>query len=328
MKVFSLFRSALLISAVAVVPAGMHAQISLGISINIAPPVMPVYVQPECPAPNLMWAPGYWAYAAPDGYYWVPGTWVAAPQPGLLWTPGYWGYVNNRYAWNEGYWGPHVGYYGGVNYGFGYMGIGFVGGMWRGGVFAYNTAVMHVGVGGPWVGNRVYVDRTIVERNTIVNNNHVAFSGGPGGINHPPTPQERSYMREQHMAPTSVQTSHEGAAMHDKGAYAKNNGGHPTTLAVARPLTARPASGGAGGGQPSRSINYNASKSNTGNVNASRDAGGFSQGTEVHGNAQAAPAPRPAPTPRPAPEARPAPAGRPAPQSRPAPKNESHEKER
>ena len=31
-----------------------------------------------------------------------------------------------------GYWGPHVGYYGGVNYGFGYMGVGFAGGAWRG----------------------------------------------------------------------------------------------------------------------------------------------------------------------------------------------------
>ena len=47
-----------------------------------------------------------------------------------------------------GYWGPHVGYYGGVNYGFGYMGIGFAGGVWAGGAFRYNTAVMRVGHGG------------------------------------------------------------------------------------------------------------------------------------------------------------------------------------
>ena len=53
--------------------------------------------------------------------------------PGLLWTPGYWGWVNGNYAWNGGYWGPHVGFYGGVNYGFGFGGVGFGGGEWRGG---------------------------------------------------------------------------------------------------------------------------------------------------------------------------------------------------
>ena len=50
------------------------------------------------------------------------------------------------YAFHEGYWGPHVGFYGGVNYGFGYGGVGFVGGRWDGGYFAYNTAVLNVGV--------------------------------------------------------------------------------------------------------------------------------------------------------------------------------------
>ena len=78
----------------------------------------------------------------------------------------------------DGYWGPHVGFYGGVNYGFGYGGVGFVGGRWNGGFFAYNTAVLNVGVG---VGfHSTYVDRTV-----IVNNNnfsHTSFNGGPGGI--------------------------------------------------------------------------------------------------------------------------------------------------
>ena len=113
-----------------------------------------------------MWTPGYWAYGD-DGYYWVPGAWVPAPYVGALWTPGYWGWGDGLYPWHPGYWGPHVGYYGGVNYGFGYGGIGFAGGLWRGGFFAYNTAVMHVGVGGGW-GNRTYVDNNIVQRTTIV----------------------------------------------------------------------------------------------------------------------------------------------------------------
>ena len=65
--------------------------------------------------------------------------------PVFLWTPGYWGYEGGVYGWHAGYWGPHVGFYGGVNYGFGYGGVGFVGGEWRGGVFAYNSAVANFG---------------------------------------------------------------------------------------------------------------------------------------------------------------------------------------
>ncbi|MGO9892766.1 MAG: YXWGXW repeat-containing protein [Bryobacteraceae bacterium] len=47
------------------------------ISVSIAPPVLPGYVQPVCPAPGYIWTPGYWAYG-PDDYYWVPGTLLTA----------------------------------------------------------------------------------------------------------------------------------------------------------------------------------------------------------------------------------------------------------
>src|ERR1700677_1600797 len=211
---------ALLLSAV---PASSYAGVF--ISVGFPPPPLPVYEQPICPQPGLMWTPGYWSYGA-DGYFWVPGAWVPAPYAGALWTPGYWGWSGGLYVFHVGYWGPHVGYCGGVNYGFGYGGIGFAGGMWRGGVFAYNTAVMHVGVGGGW-GNRVYVDRTIVERTTIINNPHVSYNGGPGGISHAPSPEERTAMNEHHLAPTSFQAQHASAAMHDHNSYAKVNGGHP-----------------------------------------------------------------------------------------------------
>ncbi len=106
------------------VPAPSYAGIA--ISITVAPPVLPVVVQPPCPVEGYIWTPGYWAYGD-DGYYWVPGVWVAPPTPGLLWTPGYWGFGGGLYVWHAGYWGPHVGFYGGVNYGFGYFGHGFVG---------------------------------------------------------------------------------------------------------------------------------------------------------------------------------------------------------
>ena len=47
-------------------PAASLAQI--GIAVSIAPPVLPVYVQPPIPAPGYIWTPGYWAYG-PDGYF-------------------------------------------------------------------------------------------------------------------------------------------------------------------------------------------------------------------------------------------------------------------
>jgi hypothetical protein len=268
MKMLRSMRLTLLALLLAVIPASSYAGVF--ISVGFAPPVLPVYVQPPCPEPGWMWTPGYWAYGD-DGYYWVPGTWVPAPYVGALWTPGYWGWGGGLYMWHPGYWGPHVGYYGGVNYGFGYMGIGFAGGMWRGGVFAYNTAVMHVGAGPGWGGNRVYVDNTIVHNTTIVNNTHVAYSGGPGGINHQPTAEENTYMHEAHQAPTSFQTQHETSARANVSSYASHNGGHPSNLAVARPMNAGghanigSQSSGAGAGKVNmtpESRTYNASHSN------------------------------------------------------------------
>ena len=100
--------------------------------------------------------------------------------------------------------GPHVGFYGGVNYGFGYGGVGFVGGRWNGGVFAYNTAVARVGIGGGFAHN-TYVDRNVVVNNTIINNNHTSFNGGPNGINVHASAQEQAFSHENHIAPTANQ---------------------------------------------------------------------------------------------------------------------------
>lgn len=232
MKLFGSKRWLMLALALLLLPVSSFAGVF--ISVGFAPPVLPVYVQPPCPEPGLMWTPGYWAYGD-DGYYWVPGAWVPAPYEGALWTPGYWGWSTGLYVWHPGYWGPHVGYYGGVNYGFGYMGIGFVGGMWRGHDFVYNTAVVHVN---ERFVHTTYVDRTIVERNTIVNDRHVAFAGGPGGIRHDPLPAERMAERDQHVERTSFQAQHEQSFRADHGSYARFNGGRPNTLAVDRPLSA------------------------------------------------------------------------------------------
>jgi len=210
----------------------LHAQISIGISIsaNIAPPALPVYVQPPCPTDGYLWVPGYWAWD-PDvnDYYWVPGVWVAPPQPGYLWTPAYWGYANGVYGFHPGYWGPHVGFYGGINYGGGYTGVGFVGGNWSGGHFRYNTAVVNVNT---TVIHNTYIDRTVIVNNTVVNN-RTSFNG-PGGVQAQPRPQELAAMKEHHIQATGAQQSHEHTAMQDRGQFSKSNGGRPGNVTMNR----------------------------------------------------------------------------------------------
>src|SRR5271154_4758282 len=178
------FLLALLILAPLAMPSPAPAQIAVGVSIRIGPPVLPVYAQPVCPGVGYIWTPGYWAYGS-DDYYWVPGTWVLAPTPGYLWTPGYWGFVGGAYGWHGGYWGPHIGFYGGVNYGFGYGGVGFAGGTWNGGVFQYNRAYSNVGT--VVSVNNTY-NKTVVVNNTTVN--RTSFNGGTGGTTAQPTAAE------------------------------------------------------------------------------------------------------------------------------------------
>ena len=233
MKTLSRLRALLFAVAIALpvlVLSAPQAQAGIFVSVNFAPPVLPVYAQPPLPAVGYIWTPGYWAYGD-AGYYWVPGVWVEPPTAGLLWTPGYWGWSGGAYAWNAGYWGPHVGFYGGVNYGFGYGGIGFVGGEWRGGVFAYNSACANFG--GVHVTN-VYVNRTIIQQNTIVNRGRYSFNG-PGGINRQPSAQENQYSHESHTQPTSIQAQHQTYASQDRSQLASVNHGRPATMASSKP---------------------------------------------------------------------------------------------
>jgi hypothetical protein len=194
------------------------------------PPPLPEYDQPPCPGDDYLWTPGYWAYD-PSGYYWVPGAWVEAPYQGALWTPGYWGYNNGRYAFYHGYWGPHIGYYGGINYGFGYVGFGYQGGYWNDGHFDYNRSVNRVDV------NQVHYvyNRTVVVNNTY---NRVSYNGGSGGINYRPRPAEIAAIHEQHAPPMTAQVQHVQQARADKANFASVNHGRPAAPVVTRPLTA------------------------------------------------------------------------------------------
>jgi hypothetical protein len=217
---------ALIVGLVSLAPTPAKAQIAVGISIRVAPPAIPVYVQPACPIEGYLWTPGYWAYGD-DGYYWVPGVWIAPPRVGVLWTPGYWGWGGGIYAWHGGYWGPHIGFYGGVNYGFGYGGVGFVGGEWRGGRFAYNTAVVNV--------NTTVIHNTYINKTVIVNNTtRTSFNGGPGGVNRQANQEEQRASHESHIQPTSAQLSHQHMASTNRANFASENHGRPATPAMSR----------------------------------------------------------------------------------------------
>jgi hypothetical protein len=238
----NLFRGIALALVLATLPLAANAGVFL--SVSIGPPVLPVYALPPIPGPGYIWTPGYWAWSGSD-YYWVPGTWVLAPAPGLLWTPGYWGWAGGAYVWHAGYWGPHVGFYGGINYGFGYGGVGYHGGYWRGGEFVVN--------------------RTVINEAPV---NRVAFNGGVGGVAAHATPAEMRAAHEQHMGMSGAQRQHEQRASRDRTMFASYNHGSPSVAATQKPgvfyghgvvASRSPSSapyGGHPGGQPASHVAY------------------------------------------------------------------------
>ena len=230
MNLNSMHRAILIAMLAMAFPAASFAGFGVGIGIDVgfAPPALPVYAQPPCPAAGYIWTPGYWSYAGDDeDYYWVPGTWVMAPSPGLLWTPGYWGEVGGGYAWNEGYWGPQVGFYGGINYGFGYFGAGFEGGYWRDRDFFYNRSVTNVS----------NVNITNVYNRNVSNNfngNRASFNG-VNGVPAAPTHRDLLAARQPHYGPTAPQRTQAASALTLPSSRASINHGGPPIAATQRP---------------------------------------------------------------------------------------------
>lgn len=222
---------ALLASLLLGLSAAADAQVSLTLTVHVAPPVLPVVVQPPIPADGYLWTPGYWAWNdQTQQYYWVAGAWIQPPQAGFLWTPGYWGAEGPQFVWHAGYWGPHVGFYGGVNYGYGYVGTGFEGGYWQGGHLYYNTAVNNV--------SNVHI--TNVYTKTVVNNvtvNRVSYNGGSGGITARPSAAELAASREPHVEATPAQRQQISLARAHPTIQGGRNG-RPT--AIPRPGEGRP----------------------------------------------------------------------------------------
>jgi len=206
-------------------PLAAWSQVSL--SVSIAPPMLPYYAQPAIPGDGYLWTPGYWAWDPGSGdYIWVPGTWVMPPSVGLLWTPGYWAFYDSGYRWHRGYWGSHVGYYGGINYGYGYIGNGYAGGRWDRGHFRYNSAVNNIPSG------RVHdVYRTPVPQRPP---HAESYMGGNSHWHTGPTASQRRFEGRQHPNPTPEQTDHEHRAIGMPEQRLGNNHGVPPTAATPR----------------------------------------------------------------------------------------------
>ncbi len=196
--------------------------------VNVTPPPLPSYAQPPPPKAGYLWVPGFWAWREPfPDYYWVPGTWVQPPQPGLLWTPAYWSRVDGGYVFHAGYWAKQVGFYGGIDYGYGYTGDGYQGGRWENGVFHYNRAVNNLG--SLDIAN-VYDEAVAADKEAV----RVSFNGGNGGTTARPTPRAEALASERHVEATAEQRKHFELAAMDRSLYSKLNHGEPGVAATSR----------------------------------------------------------------------------------------------
>jgi hypothetical protein len=120
-----------------------------------------------------------------------------------------------------------VGFYGGINYGFGYFGRGFSGGRWEGGHFFYNSAVWHV--------NRTEIRNVYEERVNVRENVRVSYNGGRGGIEARPSREEESAAHERHIPADQNQIRHEEAARSNREFKNSVNHGRPPVTATLRP---------------------------------------------------------------------------------------------
>jgi WXXGXW repeat (2 copies) len=214
-----------------VVVTSIASSAQVSVVVSFGPPALPIYEQPPCPAEGYLWTPGYWAYDNDDNdYYWVPGTWVLAPEVGFLWTPGFWAWNGTGFVFHDGYWGPQVGFYGGIDYGFGYYGEGYRGGRWDGDRFFYNRAVNNVNA---TVIHNIY-NTTVIHDTTV---DRVSYNGGSGGVIARPTPQDEAAAHAKHLPPDRAQLQHVQAARGIPELRASANHGKPPIAATPESAT-------------------------------------------------------------------------------------------
>lgn len=279
---------------------------SQAIETTEPPPPLPDYTQPEIPGDDYYWTPGYWAWA-PTGYYWVPGAWVMAPWVGAVWTPPYWDFYSGYYRWHAGYWGAHVGFYGGINYGFGYTGRGYYGAYWNRGHLNYNRAVTNVNV------NIVHNTYNYAAPRTTVG--RVSYNGGRGGITLRPTPQERAVIRDRRMPAVAAQRQEARAAATNRAQFASTGQLRQNALVASRPLATNYRAPAA---QPPAAARVAQARQNFRPDNSNRSNPGMRQAPQQPGVVPQTQAPpqsrgrfdnnnRPAPVMRPSPQTQPGP---------------------
>jgi hypothetical protein len=222
--------AAVLIATAATSPAAADVRCGPGAAPRVGvapPPPLPQTDQPPMPAYGYVWTPGSWSWNQDvNDYYWTPGAWVLPPAIGLFWTPGYWGWDDGDYLYHGGYWGPHVGFYGGIDYGFGYWGHGYDGGYWQGRTFYYNRNYNNVG--GLHI-NALYNHRDPGDRQ----GRRTSYNGGPGGIIAAARADDRLADRDKHISSTADQQRRSQSAAGDRSLRASVNHGQPRLAGAA-----------------------------------------------------------------------------------------------
>lgn len=194
--------------------------------VTLAPPTLPSYEQPAIPADGYLWVPGFWAWrkSVPD-YFWVPGTWVRPPQSGLVWTPPYWSRTGDSYTFHAGYWASQVGYYGEIEYGFGYPGTGYQGGRWSHGTFYYNRSFNNLG--------SVGIANAYGHASGRGDDSSRAGDDEAPPVDAAPRSQkENRSINPRHIDATFEQRRHFELAAMDRSLYSKQNGGAPAVAAT------------------------------------------------------------------------------------------------
>jgi hypothetical protein len=187
--------------------ANLNPPPSVTVSSAATPPPLPMEDQPVLSQDGSLWTPGYW-YWGDQGYVWVPGAWVRPPQVGVLWTPAYWGFAGTVYVFHPGHWGSTVGFYGGVNYGYGYFGSGYTGGHWIGNSFAYNSTVNHVN---PAVAQHLYAESVPNQGSR----GSVSYTGGPSSGDATRTASQQQSLQQQSLQQQSLRQQSQPRAVNN-----------------------------------------------------------------------------------------------------------------
>ena len=98
----NLLKTSLLAAIVLAGVSTAKAQVSVGISIGVPPPVRVVAYVPDRPAPDFLWVEGYW-YPVGHHYKWHDGYWTRPPYAGAYWVAPH----HDGHQYFAGYWqGP------------------------------------------------------------------------------------------------------------------------------------------------------------------------------------------------------------------------------